>query len=72
MNPVPFVITGVAVAAVPPLRRRVVPVSSAAISGLIGVAGATVSGVLAVVGSAVVAVSDVGEAIIHSDSPASS
>lgn len=72
MNPVPFVIAGVAVAAVPPLRRRVVPVGSAAISGLIGVTGAAVGGAVAVVGSAVHAVSDVGDAIIHGESPASS
>ena len=53
MNPVPIVVAGVVVAAVPQVRRRVVPVSSAIAGGALGVAGATVSGVGSVAGAVI-------------------
>ncbi len=44
MNPVPIIIGGVAVVVVPPLRRRVVPVTAAIIGSAAGVAIAAVAG----------------------------
>jgi hypothetical protein len=44
MNPVPVIAGGVAVAVVPPLRRRVVPVTAAVVGTAAGVALAAVAG----------------------------
>lgn len=54
MNPVPIILGGVAVVAVPPLRRRVVPVTAAVVGGAAGVAV-----------TAVAAVGEVGRALLH-------
>ena len=57
MNPLPIAITVGIVAIVPPLRRRVVPVTKAVLDGALGVAGAALG---AAVGVADVAINGPG------------
>lgn len=58
MNPVPVAIAAVVVVAVPPLRRRVVPVASAA-AGLVGGVA------LSTVGSAISIAEAAAEGTVH-------
>lgn len=53
MNPIPVIVTAAVVAAVPPLRKRVVPVAKAGAVGAIGVVGATIGAAAGVVSAAV-------------------
>jgi len=48
MNPIAIVVAGAVVAAVPPVRKRVLPVATAVAGGALGVVGAVVGGVIGV------------------------
>lgn len=49
MNPFAVIVAGAVVAAVPPVRKRVVPVATAVAGGALGVVGAAVGGAIGVV-----------------------
>lgn len=53
MNPIPVIITAGVVAAVPPLRRRVAPVTKAVVQGSIGVVGAALGAAVGVADAAI-------------------
>lgn len=65
MNPLPAVVAGVVVVAVPPLRRRVVPVGAAVAGGAIAFAEAVVDGVAGAAGAVAGGVAGVTDAAIH-------
>jgi len=70
MNPLFAAVVGtVVVAAVPPLRRRVVPVGSAVAGGAVALAESTVEGVAGVVGAVAGGVSGVAGALLHGERP---
>lgn len=53
MNPLPVIVTAGVVAAVPPLRRRVVPITRAVLQGSLGVVGATLGAAVGVADAAI-------------------
>lgn len=66
MPPVVLILGGaVAVAAVPALRRRVVPVATAVTGGAVGVAGSVLKGTVGVAGATAGAVGNVAKAAWH-------
>lgn len=70
MNPLFAAVVGtVVVAAVPPLRRRVVPVGSAVAGGAVALAESTVEGVSGVVGAVAGGVAGVAEALVRGERP---
>lgn len=52
MLPIPVIITAAVVAAVPPLRNRVVPVAKATLEGSLGVVGAGLGAAVGVIDAA--------------------
>lgn len=48
MNPIAVIAAGALVVAIPPVRKRVVPVATAVAGGAVGVLGAAVGGVIGV------------------------
>jgi hypothetical protein len=46
MNPFPVLVAAAVVAVIPPLRKRVVPVAKATLSGSVGVVGAALGAAL--------------------------
>lgn len=65
MNVIPVAIGAGVIAVVPPLRRRVVPVVTATVTGTGSTAIAAVAGAVAVTTAAFDGVREVGGALIH-------
>ena len=53
MNPFPVLVAAAVVAVIPPLRKRVVPVAKATISGSVGVVGAALGAGVGVLDAAI-------------------
>mgnify|MGYP000918092262 CR=1 FL=1 len=53
MNPFPVLVAAAVVAVIPPLRKRVVPVAKATLSGSVGVVGAALGAGVGVLDAAI-------------------
>lgn len=72
MNPLPFVAAAAAIAVIPPLRRRVVPVVGATAGATARVATTMAVSVVDIAGSAVDGISGVASAALHGPADAES